>query len=177
MEVIKAAGATVIDNTNFSAFAEWLIDAQSPLSNQTLVLETDFISNLAAYLAQLTFNPKNVHSLKDISYFTRTFSKEDYPERDTATWDEALGLGFNNSDARAFRAFQHTNFFGGPGGVTGALEAFGLDALIMPTDFSPVFPAQAGLPVVTVPMGFYPRNATIQTGTPFNLTEIGPNVP
>jgi len=177
IKVIQAAGATIIDNTNFSAFDEFLADSNKPIGNETIVLGADFVSDLATYLAELEVNPSNIHSLADESNFTHTFPPEDYPERDTATWDQALGLGFNNSDFRFFQAFQFTSFFGGAGGVTGALDAFGLDALIMPTDFSPSLPAYAGLPVVTVPLDFYPANVTIQSSRTFSLVEVAPNIP
>lgn len=118
IEVIKAAGATVIDNTNFSAFDEFLADSNKPLGNESIVLDADFISDLATYLAELTLNPNNIHSLADESNFTHTFPPEDYPMRDTAVWDQSLSLGFNNSDFRFFEAFQFTTFFGGAGGVS-----------------------------------------------------------
>lgn len=50
------------------------------------------------------------------------------------------------------------SYLGGEGGVTGALAAFSLDVLISPADYSPNLPAYAGLPVLTVPMGFYSSN-------------------
>lgn len=175
--VIKAAGATVVDDTNFSSFDAYYTDAVAPLGNESIVLDADFISNLASYLDQLTYNPNNVHSLADISNFTHTFALEDYPERDTAVWDQALSLGYNNTDIRFWEAYQETSFFGGEGGVLGALEAFDLDALILPTDYAPGLPAYAGLPVITVPMGFYPSNSTVVTSENWNLVEIGPNIP
>ncbi|RDW77927.1 amidase-2 [Coleophoma crateriformis] len=177
ISVIKAAGATIVDNTNFSAYDAYFADAIAPLGNESIVLEADFISNLAHYLDQLTFNPNDVHSLADIARFTHTFTLEDYPERDTAVWDQALSLGYNNTDGRFWEAYQATSFFGGQGGVLGALEAFNLDALILPTDFAPGLPAYAGLPVVTVPMGFYPSNASVVLSENWNLVEIGPNIP
>lgn len=65
----------------------------------------------------------------------------------------------NLSQWANFRSSDSSSGWSAYGGQV--LGAFGLDALIMPTDFSPVFPAQAGLPVVTVPMGFYPRNRLV----------------
>jgi amidase len=177
IQVIKHAGAIIVDNANFSAFDEYLADAKKDIGNETIVLEADFINDLSNYLSQLTSNPNNIHSLADESNFTHTFPLEDYPERDTAVWDQALSLGYNNTDPRFWQAYQYTTYFGGEGGVTGALKKFNLDALILPTDYSPGLPAYAGLPVVTVPMGYYPSNSSILTFPPWNLVAIGPNIP
>lgn len=178
IQVIKNAGAIIIDNTNFSAFEEFLADSQRDIGNETIVLDADFVSDLPnLYLSQLTSNPNNIHSLADERNFTHTFPLEDYPQRDTGVWDQALGLGYNNTDYRFWQAYQFTTYFGGEGGVLGVLKKFNLDALILPTDYSPSLPAYAGLPVVTVPMGFYPSSSKIVAFPPWNLTAIGPNIP
>ena len=177
IEVIKNAGAIVVDNTNFSAWDEFLADENETLSSEDIVLDADFVSDLANYLAQLTSNPNHITSLADESNFTHNFKLEDYPRRDTAVWDQALSLGYNSSDYRFWQAYQKTSYFGGEGGVTGALDAFNLDALILPTDYSPNLPAFAGLPVVTVPMGFYPANSSVSRSPNWKLVEVGPNIP
>lgn len=177
IQLMKQAGAIIVDNTNFSAFDDYLTDANKALGNESIVLDADFVSDLSNYLAQLTSNPNNIHNLADESNFTHTFPLEDYPERDTGVWDQALSLGYNNSDARFAEAYYWTTYFGGEGGVTGALETYNLDALILPTDYSPGLPAYAGLPVVTVPMGFYPSNSSVTTFPPWNLVAVGPNIP
>lgn len=177
IEIMKNAGAIIVDNANFSAYDAYVMDASASLGAESIVLDADFISNLAAYLAQLTYNPNNVHSLADVRAFTQNFTLEDYPQRDTAVWDQALSLGYNNSDPRFWAAYQNTSYFGGAGGVLGALSAYNLDALILPTDYSPGLPAYAGLPVVTVPLGFYPSNTTVIRSQDWDLVEVGPNIP
>jgi len=175
---IKAAGAIIIDNANFSAFDEYLADAGKNLGNESIVLDADFVSDLPnLYLSQLTYNPNSVTSLADVSNFTHNFPPEDYPDRDTGVWDQALSLGYNNTDPRFWQAYQLTSYWGGEGGVTGALAQYNLDALILPTDYSPGLPAYAGLPVVTVPLGFYPPNASIVTDPSRGLIGVGPNIP
>ncbi|KAM3084020.1 hypothetical protein ACMFMG_001873 [Clarireedia jacksonii] len=174
VQVMKDAGAIIVDNTNFTSWNDYISD---PNGYSSIVLDADFVSDLANYLSELTYNPNNITSLADESRFTKSYPLEDYPERDTAVWDESLALGYNNSDYRFWQAYQTTSYWGGEGGVTGALEKYNLDALIMPTDYSPGLPALAGLPGVTVPLGFYPPNTTIITSPPWNLTGTGPNIP
>ena len=105
IQVIKYAGANTINNTKFSVFDDYLTNANKALGNESIVLDADFVSDPSNYLAQLTSNPNNIHSLADESNFTHTFPLEDYSERDTAMWDQALSLGHNNTDPRLAEAY------------------------------------------------------------------------
>lgn len=172
VKVIEKAGATIVENADYPAWEGYLRD-----DNETLVLEADFISDLAAYLAQLETNPNNVTSLADVRKFTQIFPLESYPARDTAVWDDALSLGYNNSDYQFWQAYQASYYYGAEGGVLGALEKYNLDALILPTDYSSGPSARAGLPVVTVPLGSYPANTTIVKSRNWGLVQVGPNIP
>lgn len=173
VDTIRAAGATIVPNANFTAYAEY-----SRSNNETLVLNADFLVNLATYFDSLTYNPYNLTSLADLRNFTQHFPLEDYPDRDTAVWDNALDAqGWNNTDPRFWAAYQHDQYFGGEGGLLGALQRDNLDAVILPTSFSPGIPAIIGAPVVTVPLGFYPANATVYYNTRGDLVDTGPNVP
>ncbi|KAE9365213.1 glutamyl-tRNA amidotransferase subunit A [Stipitochalara longipes BDJ] len=176
IQVMKNAGAIIIDNANFSAWQQNVADDDATTGNGTIVLDADFVSNLAGYLSQLTSNPNNIKSLSDEANFTHHTTLEEYPNRDTGVWDQALSLGYNNSDSRFWKAYQYSLYLGGEGGVLGALKAYNLDALILPTDFSSGLPARAGLPIVTVPMGFYPSNTTVVESRR-GLVGIGPNIP
>lgn len=171
VNLIKAAGATVV-TSNFTALEEW---ANSTAENE--VLNADFIVDLANYLAELTVNPRNITNLRQERAFTQSFPLEDYPDRDTAQWDDALDTQkWNNTDPRFWAAYQKDLFLGGEGGILGALERDNLDAVIVPTSFSSSFPAIVGSPIVTVPLGFYPANSSVVT-TRRGLVDTGPNVP
>ncbi|KAH7059035.1 amidase [Macrophomina phaseolina] len=172
LPVLAAAGATLVPNANFSAFDQYINS-----SNETLVLNADFLANLAAYLAALSFNPTNVTDLADVRAFTRSFPLEDYPDRDTGAWDDALDVqGWSNDDPRFWAAYQADLFLGGEGGVLGVLEREGLDAVVLPTSVSPGVPAIVGSPVVTVPLGFLPPNASV-VASRRGLVDEGPGIP
>ena len=174
--VIQKAGATVIDNTNITAYA---LDQYLNGNASNIVLEADFVSDLPGeYLSKLTYNPENVYDLEEVRNFTQHFKQEDYPSRDTAVWDQALALGYNNTDPRFWANYQINLVTGGSQGILGVLANNSLDALILPTDFSPGLPALVGTPVITVPMGFYPANTTIIKNEPrMDLVATGPNIP
>lgn len=174
IEVIKKAGATIVDNTNVSAYA---LDQLSNGNSSTLVVEADFFTNLPQYLSQLTTNPQKVYSLADLRNFTRTFPAEDYPDRDTRAFDNAIALGFNNTSPKFWTAYQTNLETSGLRGILGLLANFTLDALIQPTDFSFQLPALGGLPVVTVPLGFFPYDNPVVKGERGTLVQSGPNIP
>jgi amidase len=173
IEVLRDAGATIVDNTNFTAAADFLNS-----TSETEVLNADFIVNLASYLAILVENPNNVTTLADVRNFTQDFPLEDYPDRDTAIWDAALDTqGYNNTDPRFWAAYQQDLYFGNEGGLLGALERDNLDAVILPTNFASSWAAIVGAPIVTVPLGFYPWNATVVPNRRGDLVALGPNIP
>jgi amidase len=62
-------------------------------------------------------------------------------------------------------------------GVTGVLDRYGLDALVMPTFASFHLPAIAGLPVVTVPLGFYPAGTPPEMNLKGTMVNVAPNIP
>lgn len=82
LEVLKAAGAIIVENTNFTGY-----DALNEGDYSNIVLEADFVSDLPReYLSKLTYNPNNIHSLSDLRNFTHTYPLEDWPQRDTLIW-------------------------------------------------------------------------------------------
>lgn len=173
LPVLKAAGATIVDNTNWTGYAV------EPANRTSVVLDGDFVTNLASYLAQLTYNPQNVHSLADVRNFTRSFPLEDYPDRDTGVWDQALDYfgGQGNTSPNFWSNYTLGLELAGPQGITGSIANYSLDALIMPTYFASHFPAILGSPVVTVPMGSYPAGTNVTQNSRGDLNETGPGIP
>lgn len=168
---IEKAGATIVD-ANFTAFEAWQSDG-----NETLVLNADFLVNLATYFAELTYNPYNITNLAQERAFTHSFGQEDWPDRDTGVWDLALNQTWNNTSPLFWPAYQANLYYGGEGGILGALSRNNVSAVLLPTQLSPSIPALVGSPVVSVPMGFYPANWTVTYNARKTLVETGPNVP
>ena len=171
LDILRDAGATIVDNTNYTAYEEYL---QS--NAEGIVLDSDFVANLKSYLDQLTYNPTGVKTLADVRNFTQSFGPEGYPDRDTGTWDEALALNFTNTDAEAWAAYQYNQYLGGVGGILGALANYSIDAVVTPSDDSPGISAIIGAPIVTVPLGAYPANTTVRSNSR-GLVQRAPNIP
>lgn len=62
-------------------------------------------------------------------------------------------------------------------GITGALDRYNLDALVMPTFAAFHLPAIAGLPVVTVPLGNMPESTPVILNAKRSLIASAPGVP
>ena len=95
----------------------------------------------------------------------------------TYVWDSELDRNITNESQESYDAYQANLHMAGVQGITGALDQYGLDALIMPTFASFHLPSIAGLPIVTVPLGFYPRDTEIIMNLKGTLANVAPNVP
>jgi amidase len=172
IDVLRSAGAIIVENTNYTAYAEYLNSTA-----EDTVLNADFAPNLAHYLEQLTYNPNDILTLEDIRNFTQHFPAEEYPSRDTAVFDEALALNFTNTDPEFWAAYQKNLYLGGEGGILGALSNYDLDAVVIPSRVASGISAIIGGPVVTVPLGALPSNTTVVTNARGNLNATAPNIP
>ncbi|TLD12857.1 uncharacterized protein PgNI_02847 [Pyricularia grisea] len=171
LKVIRHAGAEIVDEANFTRMND-LINS----NNEAIVMDTDFISNIATYLSQLSTNPNDITNLYQIRGHTQSSAVEEWPRRDTSIWDNALDRGFNNTDIRAWEAYQWNLEVGTEGGVIGALDRHNLDAIVLPTSWAYRWCAIIGCPVITVPLGFYPEDQKVLYN-PGGLVEYGPGIP
>lgn len=172
LKVLEDAGATIVDNTNYTAWAQ-----RQTSSAESIVLGVDFVANLKAYLDQLTYNPNNITDLADLVNFTHGFGQEEWPSRNTVTWETDLAFNFTNDSPEAWAAYQEDQFIGGIGGILGALANYSLDAVVMPTRSAAGISAIIGGPVVTVPLGAYPANTTVVKNGRGTLNATAPNIP
>ncbi|RKU48522.1 hypothetical protein DL546_006724 [Coniochaeta pulveracea] len=176
LDVLRQAGATIVDDIYFPGY-DADVGGNYLAGYEGNVLDMDWISNLAGYMAKLTYNPHNITSVAELQNFTQTFPLEDYPERDTDIWQEALNLTVDNTSPEFWGNYTAQLYNAGPLGITGALKNFSLDALILPTEFASTVPARLGSPIVTVPLGRYPDNTTVIPNGFGNLNATAPNIP
>lgn len=175
VEILKAAGATVVDNLNITQDAIAAVTLPDP--NAVAVLNADISVDLPDwYLSKLTSNPNNIKSLSDLRNFTQQFPLEDYkssPFVTTMRWDQSLALGFNNTSPEFWPYYQTNLDHGGRQSILGLLANYSLDALIAPTSSSYQLPAMIGAPVINVPLGFDNNDQTI-SGSPSSSVNNNP---
>ena len=172
LQVISNAGASVVDKTDFAAF-----DPPAFARNSSIVLDTDFVSGLADYLSQLSRNPNGIQSLHDLARYTKAHPGEEYPDRDTYVWDRQLTRNISSESVESWQAYQANLLMAEEQGVTGTLDRYNLDALVMPTFASFHLPAIAGLPVITVPLGFTPPGTMTTMNLKRTMVSMGPGIP
>jgi len=88
-----------------------------------------------------------------------------------------LGLNITNESPESYHAYKANLNMADEQGVTGTLEKYDLDALVMPTFASFHLPAIAGLPVVTVPLGFYPPDTKPVWNPKRTAISVAPHIP
>ena len=172
VQTIRGAGASILDNANFTVF-----DPPAFGRNSSIVLDTDFVAGLADYLKGLVQNPHNVHNLDDIARYTKSDPREEYPNRDTYVWDRELTRNITNESPESWAAYQANLLMAEEDGVLGVLDRYNLDALVMPTFASFHLPAIAGLPIVTVPLGFHPAGTRSRMNLKGTMVSVAPGVP
>ncbi|KAI1408046.1 putative amidase [Hypoxylon sp. FL1857] len=169
LETMRSAGANIVDNANFSAAREF-----RKLNQQVkgIVRSSEFKRDVAHYLKSLETNPNGIHSAEDIIAFTKRCTDEDYPDRDIGKflWTQAEGIDVDSSKYKMM--VEQERFFGGEGGILGAMDKYKLHVLAVPSSFGIAndLAAKMGFPAITVPLGFYPE------GTPIELDDNKPNL-
>lgn len=169
--LMEDAGATLIENTDFTAYSEWKKREYNPITRM------DFVSNLAQYLGGLEQNPRNIGNIEDLRRFTWSFPEEEYPSRNTRNWDTVIDAKLSNTSPEFGPTYQQNLFLGGEGGILGALDRHKLDAVILPTVLAASIPALVGTPVVTVPLGAAPFATSLKKESFWDVVEMAPGIP
>ncbi|KAF8883191.1 amidase signature enzyme [Gymnopilus junonius] len=176
---IKSLGATVVDPADLPS-AEEIANS----GNETVVLDVDFKIQLDAYYQALLANPSGVRSLADLIAFDNANPTLEEPTNFTSQSTLIKSEATTGRDAAYFQSLAFNKDLGATRGIDAALKANKLDALILPAAGLTTVPAAiAGYPIVTVPLGFFPDNVTIQSagpltvypapGAPFGLSFLG----
>ena len=88
-----------------------------------------------------------------------------------------LSLNITNESQLSYNAYKANLNMADEQGVTGTLDKYDLDALVMPTFASFHLPAIAGLPIVTVPLGFFPAETPLAWNSKGTAINVAPQIP
>ncbi|KAK4205914.1 amidase [Rhypophila decipiens] len=177
LKTLEAAGETIVDNANFSGADEF-----RKLNQQVkgIVRCSEFKRDIVQYLESLETNPNNILTAEDIIEFTKSFPGEEFPERDIGKflWTQAEGIDVNSDTYK--HMVEQEKFFGGEGGILGALERYKVDVLVVPSSFNIAtdLAAKMGYPELSVPLGFYPEDTPVKKdGSKPHLVTVAPGIP
>ncbi|KAK0724919.1 amidase signature domain-containing protein [Lasiosphaeris hirsuta] len=173
ISVMKSAGATIVDDADFTAYGDWKKRKFNP------VTRADFATNLPEFLAQLEHNPNDIHSVRDLRAFTQETRpvEEGYPQRNTRVWDYIIETDIDNKSLEFEALYQQNLYLGGEGGILGALDRYGLHAIALPTTIASSIPALVGSPIITVPLGCMPADTPVEIEKAGDAVERGPGIP
>jgi len=175
IQKLKDAGAIIVDPVNFEDPMGWWEENPEGKLNAA-----EFKAILPKFLAEhLETNPHNITDLESLRKFTQTDKREEYPDRDTLTWDRALSKEAFDRDSPEFKEkLQKSLEWTERGGVIGTIKRGNLDALVMPSSMTDPWAGTAGTPIISVPLGFYPKDAQVVMNNPGQDTvDSGPGVP
>jgi amidase len=174
LQSLSSAGATIVDNADFPAAEEFTkLDEQV----KGIVRSSEFRGDFARYIQTLETNPNNINSAEDLIEFTKTHPEEEYPERDIGKflWTQAKGIDVD-SDKYAEMVKQE-RYFGGPGGILGAMEKYNVDLFAVPSYWGIAndLAAKMGFPVISIPLGYFPEGTPVEHDE--GLVVLAPGMP
>ncbi|KAK7423034.1 hypothetical protein QQX98_001324 [Neonectria punicea] len=153
LDQLRAAGAVIVDNVRFRSESEW-------------------------DCSELVENPHDIKSVHDIIEFTHSEPKELYPERNVdrlVSSRDSPGVDAPVTQQALAKMLR----ISAQDGILGALSDYELDALVFPNDYGrpSTFAARAGMPVLALPLGFYPDGTRTRKTKVGDQIDIAPNVP
>ncbi|KZT56007.1 amidase signature enzyme [Calocera cornea HHB12733] len=179
IEVIKQLGAEIIDPADLPSAYDIM---QS--KREHTIGSTDMKIDMNRYLANLVEVPTGVRTLKELIKWNDEHADLELPTNYTSQSSLIAAQATTGFNATYYEALFEDYKMGREDGIDYALKTYKLDALILPSTGRTTQPAAiAGYPIITVPLGFYPQNVTIQAsgpvtvypapGVPFGLSFLG----
>ncbi|KAF9036317.1 amidase signature enzyme [Panaeolus papilionaceus] len=179
LNIIKGLGATIVDPADLPSANEIVAS-----NNETVVLDVDFKVQLDAYFKALKKNPSGVRSLAELITFNNANARTEEPTGFTSQDILIESQATTGRNATFDQSLAFNRELGGARGIDAVLKAHKLDALVLPSGgFTTVPAAIAGYPIVTVPLGFFPANVTVESagpltsyplpGAPFGISFLG----
>lgn len=174
LDTLRSAKARIVDNANFKGAEEF---KRLNAKVKGVVRSSEYNRDMNAYVATLESNPNNIKSVGDIIAFTKSDPREEYPKRDIGKflWTQEKGIDVNS--AKYKEMVNQELYFGGEGGILGAMQEHQLDILAVPSTSGIAIDlaAKMGFPVITVPLGFWPAGTSVQEKD--GLVKRAPGIP
>lgn len=177
LKTLSSAGANIVDPADFPD-----IKGFKKLNNEVkgIVRSSEFKRDIVSYIRTLDSNPNDIQSVEDLIEFTKTDPREEFPDRDVGKfqWTQAEGVDVGSEKYK--KMIEQEQYFGGPGGILGAMKKYNLDVIAFPhaQDISNDLAAKMGFPAISVPLGFWPEDTPMQyTKTKPSLVKVAPGMP
>ncbi|PVI00212.1 amidase signature enzyme [Periconia macrospinosa] len=173
LDMLQTQGAKIDSSITIEGTEEY--DALSGEEKQ-IVLDTDMKTAVNIYLSKLQTNPNKIHTLDDIIAFTKACPEEEFPDRNVAVLERSNATNPENELYK--KMLERDKYFGGEGGIPGALKRYNVDVILMPclSPMMSIFAAKAGSPVLSLPMGVFSSDTEIKLDVR-GMIDIAPGIP
>ena len=129
-----------------------------------MVGSSKFKQDIVQYPQTLVTNPNNMYTAEDIIKFTKTVSEEEYPDKDIGkflwTQEEVIDV-----DSAKYKAMvEQELYFGGSGGILGAMDEHKVDLFIVPSilRIANDLAAKMDFSIMAIPLRFWPEHTAVQ---------------
>ncbi|KAF1358276.1 amidase signature enzyme [Lizonia empirigonia] len=165
-------GATIVTDIKVEGVREYEGLSQE---EKQIVLDTDMKIAIEDYLKRLQANPHNIHNLRDLIEFTKACPGEEYPVRNVAGLERAERA---DPEGELYKVMvEKDKYFADC--IETTLDRFCCDLLLIP-DLSvtlQTFAAKGGSPVLSVPIGHYPKGTPTDLDPKNDLITTAPGIP
>ncbi|KAF9069413.1 amidase signature enzyme [Rhodocollybia butyracea] len=156
LKVMKEMGATIIDPADLPSSDELI---ENDWQDEEQIWLVDFKIDLNKYLSGLKEVPSGVRTVTDIIKFI-----EEHPDLEQPNGCEDLSVMIESNNTRGydeemFKVLTRKIKRSGEDGIDAALAKYNLDALVAPhvaLQLQSAASANAGYPMIQVPLGFFP---------------------
>ena len=116
--------------------------------------------------------------MADLIEFIKTHPEEEYPDRDIERFLRTQNEDSDVTSAKFKEAVEREDRLYRKEGILGVMDELNLDVIAVPANASSPSAAAAalGLPIITVPLGFYPEDTEVKK-TKWDLVETAPGIP
>lgn len=140
-----------------------------------IVLDTDIKIAIEDYLKSLQANPHNIRNLQDLIEFTKACPGEEYPVRNVAGLERAERT---DPEGELYKVMvEKDKYFANC--IETTLDRFCCDLLLIPALSATLqtFAAKSGSPVLSVPIGHYPKGTPTKVDPRNKLIITAPGTP
>ena len=167
LETLKSLGAMVVNNADFIAQEEF--DGVSR-EEEDIAIAGGVKEDIEAYLETLVENPGNlIEAMK-------ADEREEYPTRGLEHFELSEKVDVASLEYKV--ALERNKYLAGEGGIGDCIMNYNPDVIAIPAmlGMGVTSAARGGLPVITVPLGTYPKGTSVKLYRNSTI-DIGPNVP
>ncbi len=118
--ILTGVGATIVRDALLDGFQDY---TSLPDRMKNTVLDTEFKTDMEAYLLSLVQNPRHIQTFEDLVETVKSENLEEYPSRDVDVMLRALNTSKSSSEYATM--LEKEKYYASDGGFEGAMDRYG----------------------------------------------------